>query len=130
MPYVIPNFNILCNIWTGVVSAIPALAPAGPSRLFHVPCALVHGRRVNAQSTGGTGAQGYPVQGMSLLLSKGTDIRGPQQPGQVLDLVECPADTGRYYWVYFVDDIGKGYANEHREAGIIALAGTWTPPYA
>ena len=127
--YVIPNFNLLCNIWRNTtLGNIPSAAPTGPPDMANVPCALVFGRRVNVASTGGTNEAGVPLLCMSLLTRKGTNIQGPEGPGGV-DSVECPAGTGRYYWVAMVDDIGKGYPNEHRTAGIFAIANSWTPPY-
>jgi hypothetical protein len=127
--YILPNFNILCNIYTyeplsPTWPAIPLDAP----RLANVACALVYGRRVNVMSTGGTLIPGVPIQAINLLLVKLTDIRGPQDNfGQ--DVVECPAGSGRWYGVAYVDDIGKGYVNEHRTACLFAIAGTWAAPY-
>lgn len=65
---------------------------------------------------------------MSLLLPLQTDIRGLQDTVSQ-DMVEVPAGSGRWYSVQIVDDIGKGYANEHRSASIFALPGGWTAPY-
>jgi hypothetical protein len=123
MAYTVPTFNLLVNIgqFTGVIPS--------PWRLTDVPCALVYGRRVNV-ATSGDAAYDSPsvVQGMNLLLPALTDIRGLQDAVSP-DFVECPAGTGRYYYVNFVDDIGKGWPNEHRTAGIFAIADTWTAPY-
>jgi hypothetical protein len=125
-----PNLLLECNIYTYDVTA-PAWPgiPIAPPRSSGVACALVYGRRVNVASTGGTGIQGVPLTAMSLLLSKGFDIRGLENNiGQ--DMVEVPAGSGRWYGVYSVDDISKGYASEHRTATILATLGTWTAPYA
>lgn len=130
MPYRVPTFNLTCNIG-------PSAAGAGvwpptvylASRLADVPCALVFGRRTNAASTGGTGDQGFPVECMNLLVAKLTDVRSIASADLIPDVVECPAGSGRYYGVCSVDDIGKGYANEHRTACLLAIPGTWTPPY-
>jgi hypothetical protein len=127
MAYVVPNFNLLCNIWDGFNPGFPA-PPVGPPRLSNQVCALVLGRRVNVASTGGTGSPGIPLQAMNLLLPALTDIRGPQSAISS-SAAECPAGSGRFYGVYFVDDIGKGYANEHRTACILAIAGSWPDPY-
>lgn len=128
MGYQLPVFNLTCNIWTGIPPTPDVSLPAGPPRLALVPCALVYGRRVNVASTGGTGSAGIPLQCMNLLLNALADIRGPQDD-TCNDLVECPAASGRFYWVSFVDDIGKGYANEHRTAGLLAIVGGWGAPY-
>jgi hypothetical protein len=128
MSYVIPNFNIVCNIYDPDTPGVPEI-PSNPPRIVAQECALVYGRRVNVASTGGTTLPGVPLMAMSLLVPKGTDIRGPQDTTS-FDMVECPAGTGRWYWVCAVDDIGRGWANEHRSASIFALAGSWAPPYA
>jgi hypothetical protein len=121
MAYVIPNFNLLCNIQSY------ALFPIG-WRIINQPCALVFGRRTNTGAGWGDDTT-YPGEYiMSLLLPALTDIRGPQDTIS-LDVVECPAGSGRLYQVCGVDDIGKGYPNEHRSAAMFAAAGTWVAPY-
>jgi hypothetical protein len=65
---------------------------------------------------------------MNLLVPALTDVRGPQDPVGP-DMVEVPAGSGRWYQVVFVDDIAKGFSNEHRTASIFALYASWTPPY-
>jgi len=129
MAFVVPNFNLLCNVGTSGDAAYPPTAFAFSLRDADVPCALVYGRRVNVSASGGTGTQGFPIETMNLLLPIGQDIRGPQDSTGLLDAVEVPAGSGRFYVVIFVDDIGKGYANEHRTAGIAALPLSWVAPY-
>lgn len=128
MAFRLPTFNITCNIYTNEGTNPPVAPPVNPPRIAAQQCGLAYGERVNVASTGGTANQGIPLQTMNLLLPPLVDIRGPQDPGG-LDMVECPAGSGRWYAVYFVDDIGKGYANEHRSASLLAIGGTWTPPY-
>lgn len=122
-----PVFNLFCNIYTMVPPNTPAI-PSGSPRLEHQACQLTYGRRVNVISTGGTTAAGVIVLTMNLLLPKGVDIRGPQDTVSA-DMVEVPEASGRWYAVVAVDDIGKGFNNEHRSASIFALVGTWVPPY-
>jgi hypothetical protein len=55
---------------------------------------------------------------MYLLLPALTDIRDLHQGGAQNDLVEVPAGSGRWYGVVLVDDVGKGFPNEHRYAQI------------
>lgn len=130
MPYVLPTFNLICNIWTGTgTPGVPDQAlPMGAPRLSLVPCNLCYGRRVNVASTGGTYTAGIPLLAMNLLLPKLTDIRGAQDDTSN-DVVECPSASGRFYWVTFVDDIGKGFSNEHRTAALLAIIGSWGAPY-
>lgn len=127
MPFRLPTFNILCNVFPMTVPNVPSV-PINPPRLADQMCQLTYGRRVNVASTGGTDEAGVPLQAMNLLLPPGTDIRGPQDTVSA-DMVEVPSGSGRWYWVYFVDDIGRGFSNEHRTAGIFALAGSWAAPY-
>ena len=127
MSYRLPTFNLLCNI-TQPDLAGNAAVPTPPYRLVDVDCQLTYGRRVSVAATGGTAQVGTIVTSMNLLLPEMTDVRGPQDTVS-FDMVEVPAGTGRWYYVTFVDDIGKGFANEHRTAGIFALAGVWVPPY-
>lgn len=127
MGFRLPTFNILCNIATGPPPAAPP-PPLPPFRVPNQPCQLTYGRRVQVTSTGGTAAVGVLTLTMNLLLPALVDIRGPQDT-VAPDAVEVPAGSGRWYAVVAVDDIGKGFANEHRTASIYALAGFWTAPY-
>jgi hypothetical protein len=103
--------------------------PVGPPRVATQNCALVYGQRVNVASTGGTGIPGVPLLTMCVLFPALTDVRGPQDVSGFPDVIELPAASGRYYWMTFVDDIGKGWPNEHRTASVLAVGQTWTPPY-
>lgn len=118
MPFVVPSFPLTCNVYTGgVFTNPPRISPN---------CNLTYGRRVMMVSTGGTSVPGVLVYNMSLLLPAGTDIRGPRNAGGG-DGVEVPAGSGRQYFVVFVDDIGKGFANEHRTAQLYQI-NTWPTP--
>jgi len=129
--YTLPTFNLLCNIkaapGAGWGAAAAAVAP--PYRLTNQACALVYGRRVNLAVTSTTLQLGFPMFTMNLLLPAGTDIRGIQETTGIVDVVECPAGSGRWYRTAWVDDIGKGWANEHRSAVIQAVPGSWASPY-
>jgi hypothetical protein len=112
--FVLPNFNITCGIW----SAPWVVPPMTPLRLTSL-CNLAWGKRVNVAATGGTGEPGWLVGCMTLLLPPKTDIRGrvgDVSASTLPDLVEVPLGTGRYYQPVLVDDIGRGFANEHRAA--------------
>jgi hypothetical protein len=129
MAYVIPSFNLSANIWR-----------FGHNPLTTDPdtdsvCALVYGRRVQTLAILSSRLPNEfttppgEVMTMDLLLPAGTDIRGTQDTVGC-DIVEVPAGTGRYYWSLTVDDIGKGWPNEHRIAKIVAVLGSWVAPYA
>lgn len=127
MAFRLPTFNLVCNISQPPVLGTPSVPP-GPYRLYHQTCQLTYGRRVQVASTGGTTDPGVLVLSMNLLLPPLVDVRGPQDVGG-FDMVEVPAESGRWYQVIGVDDIGKGFDNEHRTASLFALARSWTPPY-
>jgi hypothetical protein len=63
---------------------------------------------------------------MYILCPPFSDIRGLLNPGGS-DGVEIPPGSGRRYLVDQVDDIGKGFANEHRFA-LIYPTGVWPNP--
>lgn len=113
MPFILPSFPIVCNIFTNGV------APPAAPRLSDAPCNLAWGKRTAVPSTGGTNVLGVPLFTMTLLLEKETDVRGRLAAGGS-DTVEVPAGSGRIYECVYVDDIGKGFANEHR--AVICLA--------
>jgi hypothetical protein len=109
MAFRLPNFNLTANINTG-----PLLTLAFR---FATSCNLAWGTRVNQSNVGGSGVLGVPLTLMDLLLPPGVDVRGPLS-ATLADIVEVPAGSGRFYTVTFVDDIGKGFPNEHRCAVI------------
>jgi hypothetical protein len=113
--YSLPTFNLTCRF-----QADPPPFGRGAAESL---CNLAYGQRVNVASTGGTGEVGIPMILMTLLLPPLTDIRGPSPPNSNPNganfngyYVEVVIGSGRIYQVVFVDDIGKGFANEHRVA--------------
>lgn len=120
MAFVVPQMPLTCNIWHA--SAVP---PVGAPDVVS-NCNLAWGRRVGVPSTGGTSALGIVLMSMTLLLPKGTNLWGDPTLAAA-NVVECPAGTGRYYRVAMVDDIGKGFANEHRGAVVVAAL-PWPHP--
>jgi len=117
MAFTVPTFNLLCNIWTA------GMGPPAAPRLANVACNLAWGRRVQTLTVG----SGFVP--MVLLLPAGTDVRFSRNATGP-DTIECPAGTGRYYTVLAVDDLGKGFPNEHRGAAIEAITtfGLWPTP--
>lgn len=130
MAFVLPKFNLVCDIYSGIVGAFPPLALAGGTpRIAAQTCALAHGRLAAHVHDSGTGFATVPIPTMSLLLPKGVDVRGRESWGAALDQVECPPGSNRWYCVTGVDDVGKGYPNEYRLAYIQAIIETWHYPY-
>lgn len=123
MAFTLPTFNLLCNIWHS-----PNVPVINPPDIALLRCNLAWGRRTNV----GLGNEGTnPVDGnMTLLLPALSDIRDVSGGAARADFVEVPAGTGRYYFAAFVDDIGKGFANEHRGAVIVKTIGSilWPIP--
>ena len=94
----------------------PPPPPGGPPALSP-DCNLAVGRRVSIPTVEGDLTTAYGS--MTLLLPKGTDIRDASCVASLAgDLVEVPAGSGRFYFVAYVDDVGKGFLNEHRYAYI------------
>jgi hypothetical protein len=112
MPYVVPAMPLAVNIWiANNVANPPDVVTVGnlsPGKRGNVNASPV---TTNA-TLGATVGQGLY---MELLCPKLTDIRGCQNAGLEC-VVECPASSGRFYLVIWVDDVGKGFANEHRLA--------------
>lgn len=120
MGFTVPNFNITCNVWHG-----PNVPPAPPDATED--CNLAYGRRVNLGPISEDFDSGVV---MTLLLPPGTDVRSVPQSSYG-DTFEVPAGTGRFYTTIGVDDIGKGFPNEHRAAILIPTPafGLWPTPY-
>lgn len=127
MVYRLPTFNLKCSISQPDNFGIPSI-PSAPYRITGQICQLTYGRRGAIPAFFEAAAVGAFAQTMSLLLPPKADIRGPQDVDS-FDCVEVPEGSGRWYSVCAVDDIGRGFTNEHRFAQIFAIVGTWVPPY-
>jgi len=121
MSYVLPTFNLNVNIWRN------ASGPPAPPAVTTIGN-LAWGRRVQTGDV--IAAIGTIGGAITLLVPAGTDVRD-EGGGWGDDWVEVPAGSGRFYEVLWVDDIGKGFANEHRAAVLIKTAafGQWPVPY-
>lgn len=125
--YRVPTFNLTCNIWRAA-NDVQANAPDvvtvaslvnGRSGGFILPAVFTS--TIPQLEAALTRVQ----QTMSILVPKLTDIRGSQGGGaQLGDTAELPAGSGRFYLIQWVDDVGKGFANEHREG----MLWQWTLP--
>jgi len=106
-----PTFNLNCNIWR-IANWAGTIPPAGlPDNAS--TCQL----RMEVNILPLAPAPADSSVGMLLLLPMGTDIRGRRGwfgLSVERDLVEVPQGSGRYYEVEAVDDMAKGFANEHR----------------
>jgi len=113
MAFVLPVFNITVNIWHA--AAVP---PVGAPALS--PLANLCAPKRNPSD------KVFPNPHMILLLPALTDVRSIALAG-VQDVIEAPAGSARYYRVAFVDDVAKGFANEHRFA-LLEQVGLWPTP--
>jgi hypothetical protein len=108
MSFSVPSFPLVCEIFTG-----PWLAKASRGTS---PCNLALGRRgvvFPDFEPSGIQVQTGPIY---ILFPAGTDVRDMNCNMPDQDLVEVPQGSGRWYAVSLVDDVGKGFANEHRYA--------------
>lgn len=105
MAFSVPDFNLVCNVFTG----------PWPTRVLRIPdlqCNLAFGRRTQ-QSSNFDPFAGVSFVQPTLLVPALSDVRYLMN-APVADLVECPSGSGRWYLVIGIEDIGKGFSNEHR----------------
>jgi len=132
MAYSIPEFNLVADLWRFVL-------PLDFDTLVHVTefdCKLrAFGGSPSFVGGNLNTASGGPY-GVELLCPAGTDIRDKTCAGGVPDAVEVPIGSGRWYYVFVVDDVAKGFSNEYRFAIIgkiqsaygVANAPDWPTP--
>lgn len=119
MAFVLPTFNLTIGIWRGSVT------PGVGTPAVTVDAQL---RAPNSGSTFYAPVLGG-ISTMVLLTPPGTDIRDAFTSGSSSDWVEVPLGSGRIYRVVIVDDIGKGFPNEHRYSVIYKTSGyPWPVP--
>ncbi len=125
MAFVIPEFPLTVNVFTGNNISVAAR--------LQCPGNLAWGKR-----SGNTGF-GISTPGfnnpfpwtMDLLVPALTDIRDFGTSSGTADALEIPAGSGRFYLAFHVDDIGKGFPNEHRCAIVakrVGPLGFWPTP--
>ncbi len=116
MSYTLPFFPLGTQIYTAGGGP-----PAAPRLTLNTQLVAGHRRSLPPLLA----ALATVVHGhMWLLLPPFTDIRGANSAGGA-DIVQCPSNSGRLYSVVYVDDIAKGFTNEHRMALLDQI-----PPYA
>ena len=123
MAFRLPAMPLFANIFVGHVT--PPLLPL--VLRVNVACQLRYLKTAAIVAT----AFGPQASSILLLVPPGTDIR-MTGPGTFGDIVEVPAGTGRYYRVFGVDDVAKGFANTYRAAVLVSMngvPGTWPTPY-
>jgi hypothetical protein len=112
MAFVLPEFPLLCSIYQGPW-ATKSL------RYADVPGNLAVGKRVGFWSQDWQEFGAAPL--VDLLVPAGTDVRSRVLQAEA-DLIEIPQGSGRWYQVTGVEDIGKGFPNEHRMAQVAQVS--------
>jgi hypothetical protein len=107
MPFKLPTFNLTINIWRDYVAPNDYTIPDVVTVTNMSP-----GKRQVANRIVGFNPL-ITQHEMYFLVPKLTDVRAGWN-GSNADVVECPAGSKRFYAIIVVDDIGKGFANEHR----------------
>jgi hypothetical protein len=114
MSYFVPQMPLECYVWRNPNEG-GALNYLSPDQQYF--CNLTPGKRlmfVPEQVV----ASKAPFVYMQLLLPKLADVRAfrldTMLGDQGGDFIEVPKFSNRIYQACFVDDIGKGFANEHR----------------
>ncbi len=112
MAFRLPTFNLTANIFTsrGTPPAKPRLTVACQLRCPSTRSILISGDTLSA----------------TIDLPKGTDIRDIFNTSGA-DGVEVPAGTGRIYNVVLVEDVSRGFPNEHRRAWLLKKT-PWPTP--
>jgi hypothetical protein len=125
MAFQVPSMPLLANQWLRYGSTT-SLPPGRPADVANIPCQLYVPRSSPpAPTLPNTSGVAF------LLVPKGTDIRGSAAGGQLPDLLEVPAGSGRFYTVRWVDDRSKGFPNEYRMVCMlqqVQIAGGWRFP--
>lgn len=115
MPYVIPAMPLTCRIWTHFIPGTSTYAAPDQT----VSCNLSPGKRVLSiiDSLRIYSSDGHTVfcMPMELLLPALTQVSAGN-PNKTPSVIEVVPNSLRLYWCVYVDDIGKGFANEHRLA--------------
>lgn len=116
MAFVLPTFNLDYNLWHG-----PSVPPSDPVDATGV-CQLRGANHTAAcvNPTSALAAQAYALFGPL------EDVRDQNNPNGS-DFIEIPAGSARYYQIMVVDDVAKGFTNEHRYA-ILNKYGFWPIP--
>jgi hypothetical protein len=116
MGYTLPTFNLRANVyrWNGT----------GYTYFNTIDCNLAMGRRSALPVGTGFESNFYSLT-PTLLVPPLTDVRDVSC-GSNEDVLEVPADSRRWYSAAGVDDIGKGFDNEHR-CVTMAKVGWFTP---
>jgi len=114
----VPTFNVPVNLWRAATVIAGTLPLPPPDLTFNANLAMAKGRSF-ANFFIEAGGTFRPIEYTQLLSPKLTDIRGHIGNAWDGDVVEVPAASGRFYFVAWVEDVAKGFANEYRLANLL-----------
>lgn len=128
MPFIVPTFNLLCNVWSN--DDWRANWPSWPAiaTYFDVPCQL---RGHLKQTTPWTE---LVIAGslLELCLPALTDVRDvfyfTQEYPSWTWVIEVPSGSGCFYFVVGISDQAKGFPNEYRSV-ILAPTRSYESPF-
>ena len=111
MPFVVPAMPLLMSRWN---AWDPTTSLYATPDAVDVPCCISPGKRSMVSIRGDTDASlsDFAMEVLLPALEKG--CAGVHFPPRAADVLEIPQGSTRFYMVRYVDDIGKGFANEHR----------------
>lgn len=118
MSFTLPSFNLTANILRISAGTYVVVGTTD--------CNLAMGRRTALDRFAGPSPTDFGGLTPTLLCPAGTDIRDRSCGGNE-DVLEVPAGSGRWYAASAVDDIGKGFANEHRAVTLLKVG--WFAPW-
>jgi len=120
MAYRLPTFNLAADIYRilglGGTYGVPDLSQV---------CNLCPGKRDQVYLTGAPATNAAFTNDVSrefryALFPALTDVRATWN-GLAADIVEIPSGSQRFYVVIDVEDVGKGFPNEHRMATLLYM---------
>lgn len=113
MAFRLPTFNLRVNIWH---PGTPVTFPPDVEAFAN----LTPGRRTIQVPLGSSQTPVEVALLMESLLPALTDVRNPTV-GPTYGHMEIPSGSGRMYFVLAVDDVAKGFPNEHRIAIVVMV---------
>jgi hypothetical protein len=120
MPFIVPTFNLLCNVWVRANWDAGGPGFGNPPNFANAPCAL----RFDQKAAYFAGTSFTTVFLDTLIVPAGADLQFPAYNGantfQDPDIVEVPSGSNKWYFIMDVHDAAKGYSNEYRLAFILA----------
>jgi hypothetical protein len=130
MAFIVPTFNLTCNIWSRATWGATSPTPIPPPDYPNVPCQL----RADMKAQGNVYLFDFLWQAEYLLVPAGTDLRIPDYATNIdfdsPDIVEVPSGSSRWYFLVYTFDVAKGFSNEYRVGVLISTQGARSGRYS